>query len=106
MFFVGQKVVCIYDGAWGHTVEGGAYVTINENCPVFNQVYTISFILTDPKNDICFHLEEIFTTNVYGYNSSAFRPVVEKGTEAGMEILTKILKTGKISKEKKIKEDV
>lgn len=90
-FHVGQRVVCIDDTHLPE--EPGPYV-------VKNQIYTIQSIEAGYYTGLpvlCFeglNNEPAQTESVdwdQGYNPDHFRPVVEKSTEAGMEILRKLL---------------
>lgn len=88
-FQVGQKVACV-DAS---PCRGGCCL-----CPlVEGKVYTITHINPDPDQfgDIGVELFEVSPPKSYfhqpGFRSTRFRPVVERKTDTGMAILTKIL---------------
>lgn len=94
-FHVGQKVVCIKREPWPTEPE--------EIAPAFGMVYTIRGF--DPPRHCC-NFTSLFLVEItnpaldYGqpwglcevsFNADCFRPVVERKTDTGMAILTKIL---------------
>lgn len=96
IFRVGQKMVCVKDTPWSKLVQG-------ERGPIFRQICTIRRICAgdEPgdKHPSYFMFDEIKNPDIYkdrGYGTEAsfgsghFRPLQERSTEAGMEILRKV----------------
>lgn len=100
-FRVGQKVVCIeMDRLYPHGVE-----PVDEPIqPVVGTIYTVRQVLLGKIGEVpCIKVDEIpdhrIQVLVNGelligdvvFDAAGFRPVVERGTDAGMSILREIL---------------
>lgn len=79
-WYVGQKIVCIEDGAFDPVDEG----VVNTPDPIKGSVYTINGI--DPDPFLAFRLEEL-PFNVL-YEADCFRPV----RTTDISIFTQMLK--------------
>ncbi len=89
-FYVGQKVVCIKEGEWSNRYPG-------ETDPARGDVLTIREVVALPtEGGAFFRFKEIRNPSLplrteAAYWSVHFRPVVEKGTDAGVEALKKLV---------------
>ena len=104
MFNIGQKVVCVIGGETSApNIPTDQPWYWRGDPPVKGRIYTITgFEHNDYWNHDVVRLAEI--GNDQGYWVGRFRPIVEKKTD--ISIFTEILKTGKIKRNKRVKEPV
>jgi hypothetical protein len=98
MFNIGQKVVCVFHMPPSQRREWAIYAERGE-------IYTVREIYTTSRGKVNLLLREIINEPrmsedgfmEWGFKADAFRPIVEKKTDAGMAILKEILERETIS---------
>ena len=93
----GMKAVCIKRDSWHHVI-----INVPADGPRFGDVLTVTRVWANCGYQVLDFAE--WPNTRVGFGAGRFRPTVEPGTETGMAILRKILKTAKAPVRRKTKE--